>query len=205
MIFFKRSAFKESLAVPADKVSKVEMQEISINLLCGIQWDDLGLLLVFGRIFQRLPTTPPDSLVEELLHSKQISTSATEWGKSKESTALKEYMAYNTLGRTEMVVCKSGFVICQQYPFLGASPDTYAHDPYSEEKYGLAESSAAHLNIKAFSCRCCSTAWLLLYFSISSRWSYDTTAQAEASILCTSTRPDGYNREKVVRLHCLYH
>ena len=90
-IIQKVTAFKESLTVTADKVREVERNtrdQHQSPFWYSVRRFRLTASM-FGRIFKRLPTTPPDSLVKELLHSKQISTSATEWGKSKESTALK--------------------------------------------------------------------------------------------------------------------
>ena len=46
---------------------------------------------MFGKAIERLPSTP-DSLVKQLLHPQQFSSSATEWGKQQESTALKTYV-----------------------------------------------------------------------------------------------------------------
>ena len=34
---------------------------------------------------------------------------------------------------------KAGFVISTEYPFLGASPDGYVHDPVATEQSGLVE------------------------------------------------------------------
>ena len=78
--------------------------------------------------------------MKTLLHPKQVSTPAMNWGKTNESTALSEYTKYyHALGNTNIVVCKAGFVICEEHPFLGASPDAYVHDPHAEDTYGLAE------------------------------------------------------------------
>ena len=87
-----------------------------------------------------LPSTPPDSLVKTLLYPKHVSSPAIEWGKKNELAALNEYTKYyNSLGNTNMVVCRAGFVVCEEHPFLGASPDAYVHDPQSTDQYGLAE------------------------------------------------------------------
>ena len=64
-----------------------------------------------------LPTTSP------VKYSQQFSTRATEWGKSHESVALEKYIEMG------LVCVKAGFVICEEYPFLGASPDGYVNDP----------------------------------------------------------------------------
>ena len=80
-IIQKVTAFKESLTVTADEVREVERNtrdQYQSPLWYSVRQFWLTAS-VFGRIFQRLPTTPPDSLVKELLHLKQISTSTTEW------------------------------------------------------------------------------------------------------------------------------
>ena len=38
-----------------------------------------------------------------------------------------------------MVISNAGFVILEEYPFLGASPDGCVCDPYALESYGLVE------------------------------------------------------------------
>ena len=45
----------------------------------------------FGAIRRRLPTTPPQSLVLQILHPKSFSSPATDWGISHEDIALKQY------------------------------------------------------------------------------------------------------------------
>ena len=75
-----------------------------------------------------------------ILHPTNISSPALDWGKRSESTALDEYEKYHRAsGNLEIVVCKAGFVIHEEIPFLGASPDAYVYDPQSETEYGLAE------------------------------------------------------------------
>ena len=94
----------------------------------------------FGRIYQLLPTTPPDSLVKQLLHSQSFSTNATEWGKENEPIALQKYVQHQlSTGHTGLVTCSAGFVVSEEYPFLGASPDAFVYDPSSTNQLGLAE------------------------------------------------------------------
>lgn len=38
-----------------------------------------------------------------------------------------------------MYSCRSGFVISEKYPYLGASPDAVVHDPSVGNQFGLAE------------------------------------------------------------------
>ncbi len=97
---------------------------------------------VFGQVYHFRPSTPPDSLVKTLLVGKVISTPAIEWGRINESVALQAYIKHKSdLGNTMMIVCKAGFCICEEHPYLGASPDGYVLDPQAQadSQYGLVE------------------------------------------------------------------
>ena len=94
----------------------------------------------FGEVFQRLPSTPPDSLMKQLLHPQHFSTRATEWEKQHESTALKLYVEHQTgLGHHGLRAARAGFVVCKVCPFLGVSPDAYINDPHCIHQFGVAE------------------------------------------------------------------
>lgn len=122
----KVASFKQSLHVTQDKIREVE-RNTRDQALSPLWYSARRFRLTasaFGRILHMLPSTPPDSLIKSLLYPKHISTPAIEWGKKNEFIALKEYTKYyNSLGNINMVVCKAGFVICEQHPFLGASPE----------------------------------------------------------------------------------
>ena len=45
----------------------------------------------------------------------------------------------NQSGHDGLFYSKSGFVISEQYPFLGASPDAVVHDTQETNPFGLAE------------------------------------------------------------------
>jgi len=136
------TSFKESLRVTPDEIREIEQntrEQHKSPLWFSARCFRLTAS-VFGRILYFLPSTPPDALVKSLLHSKQVSTPAMNWGKTNKSTALCEYTKYyHALGNVNIVVCKAGFVIHEEHPFLGASPDAYVHDPQAENMYGLAE------------------------------------------------------------------
>ena len=138
----KVARFKELLCVTPDKIREIDRntrEQHKSPLWFSARRFRLTAS-VFGRILRLLPSTPPDSLVKTLLHPKQVSTPAMNWGKTNESTALSECTKYyRALGNTNIVVCKAGFVVCEEHPFLGASPDAYVHDPHAEDTYGLAE------------------------------------------------------------------
>ncbi len=87
-----------------------------------------------------LPSTPPDSLVKQILQQQKISTKAIDWGKSHEAVALEKYVEVQlSSGHAGLVIAKAGFVVCEEHPYLGASPDAYVHDPGSVDQYGLVE------------------------------------------------------------------
>ena len=138
----KVATFKESLRVSSDKVREIERNTREQHL-SPLWYSARRFRLTastFGRILHFQHSTPPDSLVRSLLQQKNFSTTALEWGKRHESTALSEYTKHHhSLGNCNIVVCKAGFVICEEHPFLGASPDGYVYDSHSETAYGLVE------------------------------------------------------------------
>jgi hypothetical protein len=94
----------------------------------------------FGSIFHRKPRTPPEALVLQIINGKQFTSLATEWGRQKESLALKTYAQFQIEnGHAGLYCCRSGFVISEKYPYLGASPDAVVHDPSTEVQFGVAE------------------------------------------------------------------
>ena len=94
----------------------------------------------FGEIFKRLPSTPPHHLVLRIIDPKPFNCAATEWGKTHEACAIQEYKNYHhSRGNTDLVTSGAGFVISEDNPFLGASPDGYVYDPNVLECFGLVE------------------------------------------------------------------
>ena len=96
--------------------------------------------LHFGEIYRRRPTTLPQSLVLRILEPRKFFSEATDYGTRNEERALKKYLSYqHSKGHSSLYYSKSGFVISEDYPFLGASPDAVVHDPSSDIEFGLAE------------------------------------------------------------------
>lgn len=94
----------------------------------------------FGAIYHRLPSTPPHSLVMQILgKSCNFTSPAVEWGKQKESVALQKYVEQQQDTHKDLYISKSGFIISEDHPFLGASPDAVVYDPTDNEPFGLAE------------------------------------------------------------------
>ena len=74
-----------------------------------------------------------------MLHPKPFSSRHTAHGKKYESVALMQYQKYMFSTRRKVQVLKSGFVVCQDLPILGASPDAKVIDTGCRDTYGLAE------------------------------------------------------------------
>ncbi len=136
------TAFKKSLCLSSERIRQME-RETTEQSQSSLWYSARRYRLtasVFGKVFQRLPTTPPDSLVKNLLHPQQFKTKATEWGREQEPIALKSYVDHQTsTGHAGLVAVRAGFVVCEDPPFLGASPDAYVHEMDAVEQFGLAE------------------------------------------------------------------
>ena len=92
---------------------------------------------MFGEVLHRCVDTPPDVLVLRIIEPKQFVSPSTEYGKKMEPSALEKYKAHKN--DDSIIVCRAGFVIYKEKPYLGASPDGYVHDPSRREPYGLIE------------------------------------------------------------------
>ena len=82
----KVARFKELLRVTPDKIREIDRntrEQHKSPLWFSARRFRLTAS-VFGRILHLLPSTPPDSLVKTLLHPKQVSTPAMNWGKTNE-------------------------------------------------------------------------------------------------------------------------
>ena len=76
----------------------------------------------------------------QILGTSKFISPATDWGKRNEPVALQKYVHHQCAsGHSGLYTCPSGFVISEEYPFLGASPDTVVYDLICAEPFGLAE------------------------------------------------------------------
>ena len=138
----KVSSFKQTLRLTSQQIRELERQtKDQHNSSVWFSARRFRLTAsMFGRIFRMLPKTHPDSLVKQLLHPKDFSTKATEWGNTYEPVALEKYCEHQAkCGHNDIITSKAGFVVCEQHPFLGASPDSYVFDPSSVIQFGLVE------------------------------------------------------------------
>ena len=81
-------------------------------------------------------------------------------------------------GHAGLLAVNAGFVVCEEHPFLGASPDAYVNDPTSTDQFSLAEIKCPYK-----------------YCNLS----------PESSAMNSNPGPTSYHRQKVVRLHCIHH
>ena len=59
-----------------------------------------------------------------ILEPRNFLSEATDYGTRNEERAHKKYLSYqHSNGHSSLYYSKSGFVISEDYPFLGASPD----------------------------------------------------------------------------------
>ena len=80
------------------------------------------------------PHTPPDAFIRQFLNKQELSTKAVQWGISQEHVALQCYVDLQlTSGHNGLVAVKAGFVICEEFHFLGATTDACVHDPSQTE------------------------------------------------------------------------
>ena len=147
----KSRLFKNTLKLSPERIREIE-HKTKDQQLCELWYFARRYRLTasnFGLVYHRLPTTPPDALVLRLLGVKTFSYSeATEWGKRNEENALKQYIQHHQSGgHVGLTVCRSGFVVCESHPFLGASPDANVYDPSQQQPFGVVEIKCP------FSCR----------------------------------------------------
>ena len=84
----------------------------------------------FGEILHRRRDTPPDRLVLSILMPRKFSSPATTWGIENESRAIQAYIEHiKSCDISELTVGPCGFFICEDHPFLGATPDGTVYDP----------------------------------------------------------------------------
>ena len=114
-------AFKECLHVTPEKIRQIERETKDQSR--SAFWYSVRryriTASVFGKVYKRLPSTPPDSLVKELLHPQQFSTKAMEWGRQHEPVALKAYVEHQlSVGLAGLLAVNVGFVVCEKHPCI---------------------------------------------------------------------------------------
>ena len=131
--------FKQSLQLPLE----IDIEQHTRNQSHSSLWYSVRRYRLtasyFGQISQRRPTSA-HSLVLRILSTSSFSSPATEWRKDNEQRAIDQYVQQQQKdGKTDLYACSSGFVVSEDPPFLGASPDAVVCDPSVTSTFGLAE------------------------------------------------------------------
>ena len=104
-------AFKESLRLSPEQIRALERDTVGQSL--SPQWYNARRYRLtastFGRVFHMLPSTPPDSLVRQLLHPQHLSTRAMDWGRSHEDEAFDKYIQHQS-SHTGLVAVKAAMM-----------------------------------------------------------------------------------------------
>ena len=80
-----------------------------------------------------------DTFAKTIMNPKGFSSRYTEHGKKFESVALTQYHKFMFNRKTPVQVLPCGFVVCKDYPILGATPDARVVDAGCTDHFGLAE------------------------------------------------------------------
>ena len=137
------AAFKESLQMSSSELRNIEQstREQRESTL----WFSVRRYRItashFGEILHRRKDKPPDRLVLSILKSRKFSSTATTWGIEHEAMAIQAYINHkHGCGVDGLTVGPCGFLVCEQYPFLGATPDGTVYDPTNlEQPFGFLE------------------------------------------------------------------
>ena len=136
----------DNLKVSADEVSYVELT--TRNQAASAIWHNQRAGRISSSTVHKVLRTnalnPAPSLVMKICKSylRQLKVPAIQWGNNNEDNAFTLYVNLNTGAgqkkdimpsgvimttnrgqHQDWVITKSGFVICEQKPFLGVSPD----------------------------------------------------------------------------------
>ena len=119
--------FKESLSLPEEAIRDRDIEKKTTDQHQSPLWHSERRFRIpasyFGEMKRKLSSTRPDSLVMRILGIKKFMAKSADWGIEKEAIALEQYIEHQkSSGRPGIYTCKSGFVISQTHPFLGASP-----------------------------------------------------------------------------------
>ena len=115
-------------------VSKKQKDEVCLSTVgqsCNENWFRHRIGRITGsvahRVLTRRKTTDPSNLVSEIIGKKSFNDDRLppqiKYGRMHEEDALKHYISIERLKTAKFSVSKTGLVLLNNYPFLGASPD----------------------------------------------------------------------------------
>ena len=133
--------FKQSLIMTPQKMREIEQstREQNISLLWFSVQSYRITASFFDQIYHLRPDTSPNLLVLQIPGKKTFTSQGTYWGIQNESKTLEKYQQLKKDSGEEITCTRSGFVVCEDYPFLGCSPDAVAYDAHATNLFGLVE------------------------------------------------------------------
>ena len=97
-----------------------------------------------------------DSFAQSIMHPKPFTSKYVAHGMKYEPVALREYEKFMFNRKTPVAVLKSGFVVSEAFPVLGASPDVKVIDFGCSICFGLAEVKCPHTKFHVTPLEACS-------------------------------------------------
>lgn len=97
-----------------------------------------------------------ESFAQSIMHPKPFTSKYVAHGMKFEPVALREYEKFMFNRKTPVAVLKSGFVVSEAFPVLGASPDAKVIDFGCSICFGLAEVKCPHTKFHVTPLEACS-------------------------------------------------
>ena len=97
-----------------------------------------------------------ESFAQSIMHPKPFTSKYVAHGMKYELVALREYEKFMFNGKTPVPVLKSGFVVSEAFPVLGALPDAKVIDFGCSICFGLAEVKCPHTKFHVTPLEACS-------------------------------------------------
>ena len=97
-----------------------------------------------------------ESFAQSIIHPKPFTSKYVAHGMKYEPVALREYEKFMFNRKTPVAVLKSGFVVSEAFPVLGASPDAKVIDFGCSICFGLAEVKCPHTKFHVTPLEACS-------------------------------------------------
>ena len=97
-----------------------------------------------------------ESFAQSIMHPKPFTSKYVAHGMKYEPVALREYEKFMFNRKTPVAVLKSGFVVSEAFPVLGASPDAKVIDFGCSICFGLAEVKCPHTEFHVTPLEACS-------------------------------------------------
>ena len=152
----EEAAFLSHLSVDEDKVNTIEVS--SREQSESETWKKERTYRFTASSFQLIAKRQRnhESFAQSIMHPKPFTSKYVAHGMKYEPIALKEYEKFMFNRKTPVAVLKSGFVVSEAFPVLGASPDAKVIDFGCSICFGLAEVKCPHTKFHVNPLEACS-------------------------------------------------